>query len=101
MYASRWFMTIYADFFPINVVVRIIDIYLMEGRKVAFRVALAIMKLCEKEIMAADDLEVPLTLMKTFPREVDVEVLLATAHKYTFSKKLVEQLEQEYKEKPN
>ena len=22
MYASRWFMTIYADFFPINVVVR-------------------------------------------------------------------------------
>ena len=90
MYASRWFMTLFADFFPINVVVRIIDIYLMEGRKVAFRIALATMKLCEAQIMKADDLEIPLTLMKTFPKQVDVEKLLETAHKYTFSKKLVD-----------
>ena len=47
MYASRWFMTLFADFFPINVVVRILDIYLMEGRKIIFRIALAIFKLCE------------------------------------------------------
>ena len=48
MYASRWFMTIFADAFPMNVVVRIMDIYLMEGRKILFRVALAIFKLLEK-----------------------------------------------------
>ena len=40
-------MTLFADFFPINVVVRILDIYLMEGRKIIFRIALAIFKLCE------------------------------------------------------
>ena len=51
MFASSWFITIYADYLPIETVVRIIDIYLMEGRKILFRVALAIFKMCEKELM--------------------------------------------------
>lgn len=42
MYGSRWFMTLFSDYFPINIVVRLLDIYLMEGRKILFRVALAI-----------------------------------------------------------
>ena len=42
MYGSRWFMTVFSDYFPINIVVRILDIYLMEGRKILFRIALAI-----------------------------------------------------------
>ena len=55
MYASRWFMTLFADYFPIQVVVRILDIYLMEGRKILFRIALAIFKLLEKELLTAED----------------------------------------------
>ena len=45
MFGSSWFITIYADFLPIEAVVRIFDIYLMEGRKILFRIALAIFKL--------------------------------------------------------
>lgn len=48
MYASRWFITLFADYFPMNLVVRILDIYLMEGRKILYRIALAIFKLLEK-----------------------------------------------------
>ena len=55
MYGSRWFMTIFSDYFPINIVVRILDIFLMEGRKILFRIALAIFKLLEKELMLAPD----------------------------------------------
>lgn len=55
MYASKWFMTLFSDYFPMNIVVRILDIYLMEGRKIIFRLTLAIFKLCEKEMMKATD----------------------------------------------
>jgi len=48
-------MTLYADFFPINVVVRIMDIYLTEGRKILFRIALAIFKIMEKDLVNAPD----------------------------------------------
>ena len=67
MYGSSWFITLFADYLPIDVVVRIFDIYLMEGRKILFRIALAIFKLNEKELMKAPDLELPLTLLKQFP----------------------------------
>jgi len=101
MYASRWFITLFADYFPIEIVVRILDIYLMEGRKILFRVALAVFKLCEAQLMTATDLELPLTLFKSFPATVKVDSLLTAAHKFTFSRKLVDRFEREYKEKPD
>ena len=54
MYAQQWFLTLFAAFFPLKLVARIWDIYLVEGRKTIFRVALAIMKLNEEELMRAD-----------------------------------------------
>ena len=46
-------MTLYADFFHINIVCRILDIYLMEGRKILFRIALAILKMLEPKLLLA------------------------------------------------
>ena len=53
MYAitSQWFPTLYVVYFPIDIVVRIWDMYLIEGRKTLFRVALAILKVNEKTIL--------------------------------------------------
>lgn len=76
MYASRWFITLFADYFPMELVVRIFDIYLMEGRKILFRIALAIFKLLEKELMPAEDQELPLTLMKGFPKVCNCDAVL-------------------------
>ena len=90
MYGSRWFMTLFSDYFPIQIVVRILDIYLMEGRKILFRIALAIFKILEKDLIKATDLEIPLTLMKKFPVTCDLEYLLKVANKYTFSKTLLD-----------
>jgi len=53
MYASQWFLTIFAVYFPIEVVVRIWDVFLVEGRKTIFRIGLAIMKLNQKLILSA------------------------------------------------
>jgi Rab-GTPase-TBC domain len=45
MYASQWFMTIFSVNFPFEFTVRIWDMFLIEGKKVLFRVALAIFKM--------------------------------------------------------
>ena len=89
IYGSRWFMTVFSDFFPINIVVRILDIYLTEGRKILFRIALAIFKCLETELLEADCMEIPLMLIKNFPKTCNVDVLIETAHKFTFSRTLV------------
>ena len=49
MYASQWFMTVFSYNFPFDVVVRIWDIFLAEGWKIVFRVALALLQLSASE----------------------------------------------------
>lgn len=101
MYGSQWFLTCYAVYFEIEVVVRIWDVYLVEGKKTIFRVGLAIMKILEKKLMAGE-LGDMFALFRGFRDEVDVEVLLKTAlEEFTFSKKHLDKLENEYQTKPN
>ena len=47
MYASQWFMTLFVVDFPIEVCVRIWDIFFIEGRKIIYRIALGIFKILE------------------------------------------------------
>ena len=44
MYSIEWFMTIYTRSFRFDLVTRIWDVMLHEGKKIVFRVALALMK---------------------------------------------------------
>jgi len=48
MYTGSWFMTCFCNYFEYHLVVRILDIYLVEGRKTLFRIALAILKVNEE-----------------------------------------------------
>lgn len=45
MYLSQWFMTIFALNYPFDLVVRIWDIFMIEGKKILYRIALALFKL--------------------------------------------------------
>ena len=51
MYASQWFITLFSYSFPRDLVTRIWDIYFLEGEKILFRVALALLKEREKELI--------------------------------------------------
>ena len=94
-------MTLFSIYFPFDTVVRIWDIYLVEGRKTLFRIALAILKINEKELMEAE-MEGLFSVLKDYKENVDVEKLLKVAFSFTFSKKLVDQLADEYiGENPN
>lgn len=50
-----WFLTAFVDNIPVNVYLRIWDVFLYEGNKVLFRFALAFLKLHEEEILKMND----------------------------------------------
>jgi hypothetical protein len=54
MYATQWFMTIFSSNIPIELTLRIWDVFFIEGSKIVYRVALAILKINEKELMKSD-----------------------------------------------
>jgi chemotaxis protein histidine kinase CheA len=44
MYASQWFLTLFASSLPLSLVFRIIDVFLVEGITAVFRAALALLR---------------------------------------------------------
>ena len=53
-YATHWFMTLFSTKMPLELTLRIWDIFFIEGKKILYRVVLAIMKLNEKELLKGD-----------------------------------------------
>lgn len=51
MYGSGWFMTIFANSIPFECALRIWDIFLVEGKKIVFRIALAVFKLNQSALL--------------------------------------------------
>lgn len=61
---TKWFICIYAEVLPTETVLRIWDCLFSEGSKVIFRVALTLICLHKKEIMACRDLAEVVTCFK-------------------------------------
>lgn len=58
MYASQWFLTLFAYSFPISLVMRIYDIIFAEGAaETIMRIAIAMLKKSESEILAMQEFE--------------------------------------------
>ncbi|XP_054706604.1 TBC1 domain family member 2B-like [Uloborus diversus] len=55
LFTFNWFLTIFVDNIPVEIYLRIWDVFLYEGSKVLFRYALAIFKSCENEILEMKD----------------------------------------------
>jgi hypothetical protein len=83
-------------------VVRIWDIFIVEGFKTIFRFGLAILKVLEKRIMQADMGEM-FIIFKDFRTEANADLLIKTAiNDFSFSKSLVAKYEKEFTSaKPN
>ena len=54
MFATQWFMTLFSQKFPFSVVLRIWDIFLAEGLKIIFRVAVALVQIAREELCQLD-----------------------------------------------
>ena len=54
MYASQWFLTVFTAKFPLFLVFRVLDVFLLEGFESIFQVALALLKVAKRELLQQD-----------------------------------------------
>ncbi|PLB38483.1 putative GTPase activating protein (Gyp3) [Aspergillus candidus] len=52
---TNWLMSVFIGTLPVETTLRVWDVFFYEGSKTFFRVALAIFKACEKDILAVSD----------------------------------------------
>ena len=80
-------MTIYTRGFSFDLVTRVWDIFLSEGKfKLIYRVALAILKFFEDELIVSS-FENIMALIREIPKRLDVETLMQVRN-YPFSTKI-------------
>jgi len=80
MYATQWFITVFTYNFPFDIVVRVWDIFLLDGWPIVHQMAIAIMKVHRKTILSKD-FEQILEFIKTLPSRLDPESIMELARK--------------------
>ena len=101
IYATSWFLTFFVDRLPFETFLRIVDIFLLEERKIIYRIGLAILKLKKGLILdkKAGFEEIMLDLKNFEGTEwKDPDLLIKTANSFKFSKKWLKALEAKYKD---
>lgn len=98
-YAMHWFVTI---FFANNqipdIVLRIFDIYLLDGEKTIFKMCLAFLKGSEERILAAKEMEEVLYLMKIVEESISIDKLMSISSSLQIKKSTLDELETKYLE---
>ena len=97
MYASEWFICLFSRNLEFQALVRVYDVFLLEGYKVIYRFALAFLKSKEDEFLKATD-GLP-SIMQTVNKcleNVDIENVFKTAFGFSLSRKDLDKLGKEY-----
>ena len=99
MYASQWFMTLFAYRFPLEMVFRIMDIVFAEGYDAVLRFSLALVQRNQSEILATNEFEAILNLLQNglFDAYIgNIESLISDASSIKLSSSKLEKLSQEF-----
>ncbi|CAK9019882.1 Ecotropic viral integration site 5 protein homolog (EVI-5) (Neuroblastoma stage 4S gene protein) [Durusdinium trenchii] len=91
MYATQWFITVFTYNFPFDVVVRVWDIFLIEGWVIVHQVAIAIMKQNRQQILRKS-FEQILEYFRGIPTTLDPQVIIELALKVPISSKDLQKL---------
>lgn len=97
-YAAQWFITCFTDRFNFEYLVRIFDTFLLEGYKVIYRIALALIKKNESKIIEnkGDIVNVMGVINNLFDNIGDVDSFLNVAFGFHITYKQIEQYEKDY-----
>ncbi|KAJ2960502.1 hypothetical protein NQZ79_g4142 [Umbelopsis isabellina] len=97
MYASQWFMTLFAYKFPLEVVFRIYDILLSEGVESIIRFAIALLRKNEKTILSLEFEALLHFLKNDLFTEYETQQLVEDACAVHISPRRIEQLTKEHR----
>jgi len=95
MYVTEWIMTMYSRGFSFDLVTRVWDIFFHEGFKIIYRVALALLKSVEKEILN-ESFENIMATLRALPSKVDANSVIELAFTIPLKWKDIEIAEQKY-----
>ncbi|XP_022323904.1 EVI5-like protein isoform X1 [Crassostrea virginica] len=98
MYASSWFLTLYATSFSLSLSCRIMDLFISEGMDVVFRLGIAILQTSQEELLSMDMEGMLQHFQKTLfsQYEGDPDRLFNTAFAVKYSSKKMKKIEKEY-----
>ncbi|XP_071488147.1 ecotropic viral integration site 5 protein homolog [Diadema antillarum] len=98
MYASSWFLTLFAVCLPISLSMRIMDLFISEGMEAIFRIGVAILQLNCEDLLMLDMEEMLRFIQKLAPKihEDEPEHLLQTSYLVKYNAKKMKRLEKDY-----
>ena len=98
MYASEWFITLFCRELSFKYLVRIFDVFLLEGQKIIYRFGLALLKLRENEFIKAKTGGISSVMMviHNIYTGFELEDLFKIAFKFSISKNFIKVCEDEY-----
>merc|ERR1719350_500983 len=65
LYATPWFLTLFAAHFPLGFVARVFDLLFFEGSDAIIKVSICLLVECEEELLACENLEELMNVLKT------------------------------------
>ena len=102
IYASQWFLCLFAKDLKPNILVRIFDVFLFEGFKVIYRFALAFLKLKEKDFISnKKGIFYSMNTIKLLFDNIDIDELFKVAFSFSLSRSHIKKYEEEYEQNKN
>jgi hypothetical protein len=95
MYATEWFMTLFCRGFNFELCTRVVEIFMFEGFKIAYRVALTILHSMKDELMDAG-FEEMLAIIRVRSKEIDANQIMIDAFTWKFRSNEIEKYEKVY-----
>ena len=101
LYSSEWFLCLFTKDLKFKYVVRIFDVFLLEGFKVIYRFALAFLKLREKSFIQSNGIMETMNALHETLDNVDVDTIFNVAFGFHLSKDQIKKYEAEYEKNKN
>lgn len=95
MYATEWIMTMFCRGFSFELATRVMDVYMYEGQKIVYRVALALIKNIERELLDAD-FESLMQIVRNIPTLTDANTVMDIAFKLPVKRDEIIRLQAQY-----
>lgn len=95
MFATEWFLTVFTRSFPFDLVTRVWDVFLYEGWKIVYRVALALIKSISK-LLKALEFEGIMARLKDLPSTINSHAIMEAALSVSITGKRIQELEVQY-----
>ena len=91
MYASQWFITIFAVNFPADILARVWDLFIFQGMKIIYKIIIALLKINEELLLSLMFDEI-MEKIKFIYNDIDKETLIKTALSIKITNKNLEVL---------